>query len=138
MHLRVGCLNFYKNHFEHYIAAPSFSLHEKNLSAALVEVQQPEEDPAITLYRAKVKNGSPQQACTIMACINPLTCEISGLTLGANYTVEVKACVSDENGCSEKTESDFSIKPTGKWKAKLYCKHSIYVFGFTTVPQYPF
>ncbi len=78
----------------------SFSLHAENLSVVVVEVLKPEEDPAITLYRAKVKNGSPKQACKIKACINPLTCEINGLTLGAIYTVELKACVFDENGYS--------------------------------------
>ncbi len=78
----------------------SFSLHAKKLSAVVVEVLKPEEDPTISLYRAKFKNGSPKQACKIKACINPLTCEINGLTLGANYTVELKACVFDENGYS--------------------------------------
>ncbi len=124
--------------FKHYISAPAFVLHQKNLSAVVVEVQKPDEDLAIALYRAKIKNGSPKQACTIMACINPLICEISGLMLGANYTVEVKACVWGESSCSAGTELGVSVKPTGKWKTMLHFGHSIQNSGFdsdTVVPH---
>ncbi len=105
-----------------YITAPSFTLNEINMSAVVVEVQRPEEDPAIQLYRANIKNGTPEQACTILACIPPLTCEIRNLTIGTSYTVEVKACVPGENACSASKEKGFSIKPPGKRAVSSYSK----------------
>ncbi len=105
------CELFY---FVPFLTAPSFTLNEINMSAVVVDVQRPEEDPTIQFYRANIKNGIPEQACTILACIPPLTCEISNLTLGTNYTIEVKACVPGENACSASKEKGFSIKPPGK------------------------
>ncbi len=54
---------FRKFYYEPYFTAPSVTLHERNMSAVVIEVQRPEEDPAIQLYSAKIKNGTPEQAC---------------------------------------------------------------------------
>ncbi len=97
-------------------------MNEINRSAVVVEVQRPEEDPAIQLYRANIKNGTPEQSCTILACVPPLTCEISGLMLGENYTIEVKACVPGENACSASQEKGFLINPPGKCAMPFYSK----------------
>ncbi len=83
-------------------------------SSALVEVERPEEDPAIQLYKATVKNGSPDQACKIMACIPPLKCQINNLTSGATYLVAVKACVPNGDVCSTSTEQNVVITPKGE------------------------
>ncbi len=59
----------------------------------MVEVELPEGDPSIQYYNAKVKDGSPDQSCSILSCVPPLQCKIHNVTLGAAYTVEVTACV---------------------------------------------
>ncbi len=91
-------------------------------SSALVEVERPEEDPAIQLYKATVKNGSPHQSCTIMACIPPLKCQINNLTSGTTYVVAVKACVPGENVCSTSTEQTVVITPKGEPCSIFYVK----------------
>ncbi len=80
----------------------------------MVEVERPEEDPAIQLYIVTVKNGSPDQACTIKACIPPLKCQINNLTLAATYLFEVKACVPGDDVCSTNTERGVAITPKGE------------------------
>ncbi len=44
---------FRRFYYEPYFTAPSVTLHERNMSAVVIEVQRPEEDPAIQLYSAK-------------------------------------------------------------------------------------
>ncbi len=77
----------------------------------MVEVERPEEDPAIQLYRAWIKNGTPEQSCTIMACIPPLQCAIPHLAPTTNYAVEVKACVPGKRACGAIKEEEFTLKP---------------------------
>ncbi len=77
----------------------------------MVEVELPEEDPAIQLYQAWIKGGTLEQSCTIMACIPPLQCEIHHLEPSTRYTLEVKACVPGANACGANTEETFFIKP---------------------------
>ncbi len=49
--------------------------------SAVVKVDQLEEDPAIQSYEVDIKDGSPGQACTILAYIFPLQCQINNLAL---------------------------------------------------------
>ncbi len=81
----------------------------------MIKVERPEDDLAIQLYRVSVKNGSPDQVCTIMACIPPLSCQINNLTRGANHTFEVKACVPGNDVCSTSTEQILTLKPNGEY-----------------------
>ncbi len=62
----------------------------------MVQVERPEGDPAIQYYNAKIKNGSPDQSCSILSCVPPLECKIHNVTLGTVYTVEVTACVPSD------------------------------------------
>ncbi len=97
-----------------FFVAPSVIVHEMYPSSVMVEVEQPEEDPAIQLYKVSVKNGSPDQACIIMACIPPLKCQINNLTLATTYAFEVKACMPGDGVCSASTERNVVIKPRGE------------------------
>ncbi len=93
-------------------------------SAAMVEVERPIEDPSIQLYQVRLRNGAADQACTLLACLPPLKCQINNLTLAEGYTVEVKACVPGDNVCSTTTEQTFLIKPKGKASNECRGVHS--------------
>ncbi len=95
-------------------------MHEVYPSSVMVEVEEPEEDPAIQLYKVSVKNGSPDQSCTILACTPPLKCQIDNLTLATAYLVEVKACVPGDDVCSTRTEQNVVITPTGERRLRGY------------------
>ncbi len=101
-----------------FFSAPSIILTEKYPSTVIVEVELPEEDPAIQLYRVTLENGNANQSCTILAYSSPLTCEISDLTPGASHTVEVKACIRGDSVCSTRKET-FVVKPPGELSFSL-------------------
>ncbi len=101
-----------------FFSAPSIILTEKYPSTVIVEIEQPEEDPAIQLYRVTLENGNPNQTCTILAYSSPLTCEINDLTPGASHTVEVKACIRGDDVYSTRKET-FAVKPPGELSFSL-------------------
>ncbi len=76
-------------------------------SSVGVQIPEPEQDNAIKLYQAYVKDGRPEQACVIKIGDDPLLCTISGLSAERDYTVCVKACARGSNGCGVALEKSF-------------------------------
>ncbi len=76
-------------------------------SSVGVQIPEPEQDNAIKIYKAFVKDGAPEQACVIKIGDDPLLCTISGLSAAHAYTVGVKACARGSNGCGAALEKSF-------------------------------
>ncbi len=72
-----------------------------------VKLDEPKEINAIKRYEAYVKDGRPEQACSIKTGDEPLMCKIRGLSPAHTYTVGVKACVHGRNGCGAALEKSF-------------------------------
>ncbi len=91
-----------------FVLAPAdFSFVDITGSTFGVKLEEPKENNVIKRYEAFVKDGSPEQACTIRASDDPLLCTISGLSPTHDYTVGVKACVHGSHGCGTAVEKSF-------------------------------
>ncbi len=75
-----------------------------------IKLGEPEEDNAIKRNVVFVKNGTPQQACTIQASVEILMCTIRGISSSSEYTLGVKACIHGSGACGPALEKSFSTK----------------------------
>ncbi len=89
------------------IAPANFSFVDITGNSVWVTLEEPTENNAIKHYEANVKDGRPEQTCTIKASEDPLLCKISGLSPAHAYTVGVKACVHGSNGCGPAFDKSF-------------------------------
>ncbi len=89
------------------LAPANFSFLDITGSSAGVKLEEPKENNVIKRYEAYVKDGTPEQACVIIASEDPLVCTISGLSPIHAYTVGMKACVHGSNGCGPALEKSF-------------------------------
>lgn len=59
-------------------------------------------------YAARIKGGSPTQACSIPAGSTALNCQINGLQGSKEYTVEVLPCNTSVQACDPVADETFT------------------------------
>ncbi len=89
------------------LAPIDFSFVDITGSTVGVKLEEPKEDNAIKHFEAYVKDGRPEQACSIKTGDDPLLCTIRGLSPAHAYTVGLKGCVHGSNGCGSALEKSF-------------------------------
>ncbi len=104
-------LTTFQSSLTFFLTAPeNFNLENITRNNVSVRVEEPKVDNAVRHYEAFVKGGSPQQACIIQALADPLSCTISNLMAGQEYTVGVKACAFGNHGCGYALEKPFRTR----------------------------
>ncbi len=80
----------------------------------MVRFERPEAAPGIDRYYGKVRNESTTIGCEVEADVEPLECELEGLTPSVKHIVVGYACLLGSLGCGEEIEESFWTPPMGK------------------------
>ncbi len=83
-------------------------------TTVMVQFERAEDAPGIDRYYGKTKNESVVIECEIEADVEPLECELEGLTPAMKHIVVGYACLLGSLGCSEGIEESFWTPPMGK------------------------
>ncbi len=84
-------------------------------TAVTVTATPPSGNPDIGVFEASMVGGTPDQKCKVEATVDPLQCEIPNLSPNSEYTVSMRACMSDSDGCGDAITKDTRTLPSRMW-----------------------
>ncbi len=80
----------------------------------MVQFEKPENVSGIGRYYGEVRNESTAIGCEVEADVEPLECELKGLTPSVKHIVVGFARLPNSLGCGEEIEESFWTPPMGK------------------------
>ncbi len=113
------------------LSAPSnVDIVEISPATVTVKATPPSGNPDIGVFEASMVGGTPDQKCKVEATVVPLQCEIPNLSPNTEYTVSMRACMSDSDGCGDAITKDTRTLPNRTLNgSNIYVKISLILWA---------